>query len=455
MIVTSRYRFELAGLKKDIDKMSPRDARDLILTITTKTAPRVQQHADAFAQLCDYLPEALRATARAIAERPNLDPQNFLRNMSDTKERFKITGVELSLKTSSDLLEAELRNRWFLLSVFPDTFDCSAAGTIWDCAPCAAETALGDLLRYSLVEWNSVTNRYRLHDLARDFTTLQLDDATRAAQGRHAEHYKNVLDAADELYLKGGASILEGLALFDLEWSNIQAGQAWAASHSEQDRSAAQLCVAYPDAGVHVLGLRQPPRERIRWLDAALNSARKLVDRVHEGSASGSLGIAYHSLGDYRRAIEFYEQALTIWREIGDRLGESKALGNLGNAHHSLGDYPRAIEFHGQHLAIARELGDRQGEGIALGNLGNAHYSMGEYRRAIELHEQQRAIAHEIGDRLGEGNTLWNSALTLNKLGDLAEAIRRAEQALVIFEQIESPAAEQVRNQLASWRKPS
>jgi tetratricopeptide (TPR) repeat protein len=87
-----------------------------------------------------------------------------------------------------------------------------------------------------------------------------------------------------------------------------------------------------------------------------------------------------------------------------------------------------------------------------LGGLGIAYYSLGEYHRAIEFYEQQLAIVREIRDREGEGNALWNSALALDKLGDRAEAVRRAEQAFSIYEQIESPASEDIRTQLAAWR---
>jgi tetratricopeptide (TPR) repeat protein len=44
------------------------------------------------------------------------------------------------------------------------------------------------------------------------------------------------------------------------------------------------------------------------------------------------LGSAYHSLGQYQQAIEFYQQSLAIKREIGDRRGEAKAWFNLGLA---------------------------------------------------------------------------------------------------------------------------
>ena len=490
MIVTSRDHFTLPGLKeKDLQKLPPQDARDLMVTI----AERVRPLADEFAQLCDYLPEALRATASAIAERPNIDPREFIRRMRDAKERLKVTGVDLSLTTSSDLLDSELRNRWLLLSVFPDTFDHLAAAAVWDSAPDATVNALAELMRYNLVQWNPTTSRYRLHDLVRDFTTLRLDETARtAAKVRHAEHYKNVLAAADRKYCSG-APYLEGLALFDLEWSNIEAGQAWAATHREHDRSVSRLCKAYSEAGANVLLLRLPPRKRIKWLEAALDAARELTDRSSEGAALGNLGIAYRRLGEYHRAIEFHEKHLAISREFHDRLGEVGALGNLGVVYQSLGEYRRALEFHEQDLAIAREIGDRRGEGRSLGNLGSAYYSLGESRRAIECYEQQLAIARErgdrhdegqalgglgvahcglseyrtaieylekhlaiaqeIGDRPGEGDALFNSALALENLGEHTEAIRHAELALTIYEQIESPRAENLRARLATWQK--
>lgn len=76
----------------------------------------------------------------------------------------------------------------------------------------------------------------------------------------------------------------------------------------------------------------------------------------------------------------------------------------------------------------------------------------GDSRRAIEFYEQQLVITREIGDRRGEGAVLYNSADELWKLGERDEALRRAEAALAIFVAIESPHAEMVRQQIATWR---
>jgi tetratricopeptide (TPR) repeat protein len=474
LLVTSRYRFLVEGLHaRNLDTLPPEDARNLLLRI----APRINGEAEAIAKLCGHLALALRLAATAIAERIDLAPADYRQKLADEKNRLKLLGgdkgVEASITLSYNLLDVETQKRWSMLAVFPDTFDVPAAAVVWEVGSDTAQDILSRLLQFSMLEWNDATKRYRLHDLMRDFARQRLTAVeSDAAARRQTKYYGAVLAKADELYLKGGDSITNGLALFDLEWGNIQAGQAWAAAHSAEDPEAARLCSAYPGWGVYVPDLRLHPRERIRWCEAALAAARQLRDRAAEGSHLGNLGNAYNSLGEYRRAIDYHEKHLAIAREIVDRKGEGQALGNLGNAYHSLGDYPRvieyyekrlaitrdteyprgrgnalgglgnayyslgdyhrAIEYHDQHLAIAREIGDRRGESSALSGLGIAYYSLGDYRRAIEYHEKALVIAHEIGDRRGEGNALGNLGTAYADLGDYRRAIEYQEERLAI-----------------------
>jgi hypothetical protein len=55
-------------------------------------------------------------------------------------------------------------------------------------------------------------------------------------------------------------------------------------------------------------------------------------------------------------------------------------------------------------------------------------------------------------------NSAWSNSsrarprTVLDKLGDRAQAIAQAKAALKIYEQIESPYADQVRKQLAEWQ---
>ena len=439
LLVTSRYRFLVEGLHaRNLDTLPPEDARNFLLRI----APRINGEAEAIAKSCGHLALALRLAATAIAERIDLAPADYRRRLADEKNRLKLLGgdkgVEASITLSYNLLDIEIQTRWSVLAVFPDTFDVPAAAAVWELETDAAQDVLSRrLLQFSMLEWNDATKRYRLHDLMRDFAHQRLTAAeSDAAARRHTEYYGGVLAKADDLYLKGGDSITNGLALFDLEWGNIQAGQAWAAAHSAEDPEAARLCSGYPGWGVYVPDLRLHPREQIRWCEAALAAARQLRDRGAEGSHLGNLGNAYNSLGEYRRAIDYHEKHLAIAREIVDRKGEGQALGNLGNAYHSLGDYPRAIDYHEQRLAITRDTKYRRGEGNTLGGLGNAYYSLGDYHRAIEHFEQHLVIAREIGDRRGEGNALGNLGNAYHSLGETRRTIEYHEKALVIAHEI-------------------
>jgi tetratricopeptide (TPR) repeat protein len=358
------------------------------------------------------------------------------------------------------LLDAETLKRWRRLGVFPDSFDTPAAAAVWEVETDAAEDILGRQLQYSMLDWNDADRRYRLHDLMREFARGRMS-GYELAQGarRHARHYIHVLARAEYLY---NESVAEGLALFDLERSNIQAGQAWAADLWQHDDEAARLCCQYPGAAVYCLVRGLEAEDYIRWQKLGLASARHLGDRRAEGLHLDTLGWTYTvlSLADSpdrglhaSRAIEYYKRRLAVAREIADRDGEGHALGNLGDAYHRLREYSRAIEYHEPRLAIDREIGDRRGEGTALDNLGSAYGGLGEYRRAIEYYEQSLAIAREIGDRQGEGNALWNTSLALGEVGERQKAIQNAETALRIYEQIEDPYAEKVRKQIEEWKK--
>ena len=70
---------------------------------------------------------------------------------------------------------------------------------------------------------------------------------------------------------------------------------------------------------------------------------------------------------------------MKIAKEIGDQAGKGRAYGNLSIAYTSLGDYHKAIEYPKKRLKIAKEIGDRAEEGGAYGNLGNAYQLRGDY----------------------------------------------------------------------------
>lgn len=493
LLITSRQSIALPGMTLlTLDPLSKNESRRLLL----KIARRAKPVADEICKLCGYLPLAIRAAGSLLAITADLDPVDYAAQLQDERnrvERIGTVGVEIGVAASFNLSYARLEPKtglvFRLLSVFPASFDAAAEELI--CRD-TDHVELSDLVRRNLVLYDESTKRYHLHDLARLFAQVKVTAEEReVAQIRFATYYKEVLAVANRLYLQGGETLLRGLALFDLEWTNIQAGHAWVAVQSDAD--VASLAIQYPDAGRYVLYLRQHSREQIRWLEIALAAARRLEhrtaelamlnnlanayadlgetgaaiklyeqallivrmlgDRGREAAIVGSLGIAYAELGETRSAIPFFEHYLAIATELGDRRGRSNALGSLGHAYGIMGEIHRAIEFFQQALLIDRELEDRRSEGVTLTNLGNARAELRDTAGAMQFYEQALLIVRQLGDRRGEGVALWNMSVLLDRLGKRAQAIQYAGQSLSIFEQIEDPNAAQVRAKLAGWRE--
>ncbi|HUW61974.1 MAG TPA: tetratricopeptide repeat protein [Candidatus Bathyarchaeia archaeon] len=460
-IVTSRNTIfiESGALSIPLDKMDPDDARNLLRTLIEKYRPcPADDDLDKVAELCGCLPLLLYAAGSFLATHEDYSVDRYMDEVHQTVRHGKVDPVlgYSARRLIEDDLEAAVC--WQMLTVFTAPFDVGGAAAVLDIpedkAEDRAKAVLSELRRQGLLLYNRGTQRYTFHDFLRpiaqhvfqygpdeaseDVITARDEQHTRRtdAQRRHAQHYETVLRKAKELYKKGGDNIMVGLALADLEWNHILAGQAWAAEHVGSDETATRLCNAYPDAGAYVLDLRLHLRELIKWLESALAAARQLGDREAEGANLGNLGMAYAALDETRRAIEYYEQALVILREIGDRRGEGVDLGNLGNAYILLGEPRRAIEYYEQALVIDREIGDRRGEGAVLGNLGIAYKDLGEQRRAIEYYEQALVILREIGDRRGEGVDLGNLGNSYFLLGDPRRAIEYYEQYLEMAHKI-------------------
>jgi CHAT domain-containing protein/tetratricopeptide (TPR) repeat protein len=276
--------------------------------------------------------------------------------------------------------------------------------------------------------------------LAREMKDRQGEGVALGYLGR-AYHFLGNYDKAIE-YLQQSLALareikdreLEATALLNLSAYRIPVvAQTTDARQVEADRLMQQ-------------GLQQHQTSQLR---AALNSwqqalqiYRVLKNRLWEGRALGALGVAYGSLGNDAKAIEYGQQSLVIAREIKDRQSEGRVLGNLVGAYIKLGNYAKAIEYGQQSLVIAREIKDRQAEGVTLGNLGAAYLALGNKAKGIEYSQQSLALAREIKDREQEDRALDNLLITYSSLGNYTKAIEYAQQRLAIAREIKNPKNE-------------
>ena len=171
-------------------------------------------------------------------------------------------------------------------------------------------------------------------------------------------------------------------------------------------------------------------REAIRCYERGLLAVKEVGEP--DAEALNGLGGAYSSLGETRKAREYYTSALETKRSIGDQMGEAKVLANLGlffAQQDALGD---ALAYYGEALDVIRRMGDREWEARILNNLGHAYLLLGEPQRARGYLDQALPLRREVKDLRGEIYTLCNLGVAQQQLGETSKALASYAEALKI-----------------------
>jgi len=250
----------------------------------------------------------------------------------------------------------------------------------------------------------------------------------REAQCRHAAHYKNILNSADKLYVRGGGLMLRGLAFLDAEMENVRAAFTWCARNSKTDRIACLLSAEFAFAGAYILEARLHPKVYLCWLEDSISAARRTGNRLYEAAFLTNKALCQIALSQASLSVPILEQALLISREIHDRRGEGIVLDALGSAYSSLGLPDRALEQMQLGVAIKRELGDRIGEATAWANIACIHKRSGDARRAIELYEEWLPVIRTAGD-------FKSIALAAINLGESYLHVGRVDDSLTVIDE--------------------
>ena len=74
--------------------------------------------------------------------------------------------------------------------------------------------------------------------------------------------------------------------------------------------------------------------------------ARSLDEPYIAGIAQSmrTLGWCAYRDGDFSAAIDSFSESLLLFRQYGDRAGEASVLNNMGSVYHSMGEYRLALD---------------------------------------------------------------------------------------------------------------
>jgi len=497
VVVTSRDA--LAGLvahdgarRLTLDVLTAEEARVLLGRVLG--AERVQaepEAAAALAELCSYLPLALRISAANLSGRRQ---RSIASQVAELRADNRLAALavdgdeEIAVRATFDLsyqrLPGSAARLFRLLGVAPGV-DFSADATAALAGTTAAETrrALERLVGAHLIEETS-DGRFVFHDLIRHFARERANEEgdNDAAVQRLLDWYLQTTDAAARLlYARvlrlpvppatgpraSFSSHVGALAWLDAERTSLVAAAVHAAERGPHPvawlladalrgyfRMTCHIVdwLAVGSAGLAAAELGDDRRARaaarlsladahrtigqyrqaLAHYSAALEAARETGWRESEATILGNVGTVHWYQGRLEQASDHYHRAVALHRAVGRRLGTANTLTSLGCVYLDWGRLEQAVDHCTQALDLHRALGSRDGEAIGLDNLGKAYHVQGLLDRAADHHTRALELFREVGDREGAAYALNNLARVLRDAGRYGDAMMFGREALAL-----------------------
>jgi DNA-binding SARP family transcriptional activator/Tfp pilus assembly protein PilF len=478
VLVTSRSR--LGGLiardgahSLTVDVLSPAEAQALLADVIGHD--RVHGEADAaaeLAELCAYLPLALRIAAANLTYHPQRRIRDYL---VELRRGDRLTSLQVgadataAVRPAFDLsyraISASAQRLFDLLGLVagPDIATSAVVSLAGAESPpdppspaspprAQVDGPLAELARAHLVTEHA-PHRYTFHDLLRAYATEMAhshnsDAARDAATGRLLDHYLHTAHAAD-LFLNPQRDPIrltphqagvvadniadreQALAWFAAEHRVLLAVIRQAAARGF-DTHAWQLAWTL----VTFLDQQGLWDDLVVTQTSALEAALRLDDRSAQATAHRLLGRAYARIGSYSDASAHLGHALGLSVELGDQSGQAHSHRALGHIFERQGMYPQALEHARHALELFKTAGHQYGQAATHNAIGWYHSHLGDYEQALAHCESALVLHREIGNRHGEAGTLDSLAYTHGRLGNSRQAIACYQQALDLYAEL-------------------
>ena len=377
-----------------------------------------------------------------------------------------------------ELLSPQERQIFARLSVFRGGFQRHAAERVVQ----ATVPIIAALADKSLLHWEP-GDRYRLHELLRQYAAerlKQLGEEAAEAHVRHCTYYADFLDQRAE-DVNGRRQRL-ALAEIAGEIENVRAAWHYALDHARiaDVQRAAYTFYLFHDfrsryregADLFEQALQQldtqssqpPPATDpgptlaellvcLGWLSirlgelqqarAVLERSQALLARLAVAPRPGpgtdplvALGVLANVLGDYPQAARLGEEARRRHEVHADLGNLMYAYFVLTNAAFARGRYAEASDYGVRACALADQLHDRWFMAYLVADLGNIARMTGDYAEAVRQYQIGYAIREEFGDPEGVAVALVHLGQVSLLQADLERAQAQFRQSLAIYREV-------------------
>ena len=433
------------------------------------------------AELCGYLPLAVRMIAARLRHRQALLVTDVLDQMVEERRRLAhLRDDDRDLGAVFDVsfrhLPAAEQRAFVLLGLVPGPdFDARVLAALDGADEDTAEGLLESLLDHNLLVQRT-SARYLLHDLVRvyarglagDRLSLLAPGEADAAVARLLDYYVRAAQAADS-YLErrlpdvdrpvtAPPATASPLVVPDLDRADrtdradrADRARAWLAAELPSLDAAVRHALGggrYPQAAALASALAHYLRAYGPWTTAAAlhgavaQAARQAGDTRGEAAALAHLAAIQRQAGALVHAEQNLAAGLDRFRALGDPQGQAAVLVELGIVRRLTGAAAAAQENLTEALDGFRALGDPQGQAAALAELGSVLRQTGRFAEAEQALTAALGLYREIGNRNGEASALAYLGGALWSRGALSAAEESLVAALDISRELNDPTGE-------------
>jgi tetratricopeptide (TPR) repeat protein len=422
---------------------------------------------DSLATLCGGLPLVITVLAQHIASRPPDHFDEFTRQL-DRRQLISDIGEDADgLATAETLfywsyraLGAPEQRLFRLLSMNPgpdigETVACVCDGRVI----AQVKRSLRILVTAHLLGQPKEFNRYRFHDLIREFARrrLEVDEPAAeyvAAERRLLGHYLSTATQAHRTLYPGNLTanrsdvddpsepvVFEDAPLaktwFDRERANLVAAIHVAARHGYHEHAwlLTDVVGTFLDRQGHYADSR-----RVR--EQAVASAHAAGDRLGEASCLVMLGMVQMILGDHVKARSGLEAALHLVEAEGFERGQASTLHQLGRLEFTRGNPELAVEFYRRCLDIARRTEDSEALCWTHCHIAEALQILNRQDEALAHLDECQVHARRIGEDSAQASSMVERGSIYRDRGDYVAAVAHCEGALGIVETMPTPDLE-------------
>lgn len=457
VLVTSRKR--LAANEEvvlPVEALPPDHAISLFRQLSRRPAESFDRTVlEELVQLCGYLPLGVSLLAARLRHHPTWSPEDLRGRLLAARDRLgEMRAGERAVAATFDLSYADLpseKQRFFRqLGFFPGTDIDAYIGAALDSITLAeARIHLDALYDDHLIDENP-GNRYRLHDLLRDYARGLADEGDSMD---HAQAVANVciyylvaLASANKHLVRSGSVMsappspeapIEIPAMetrtVALEWLEDERPNVLACIEQADSLAMHSMVIRLAAAMAPFLRQAGPWDQAVDLHRAAAEAARRTGDRQALADALAELGVVRRFMACYAEAAEILSEAVTLYDAVGDLRGKANALNQAGIVSYMTADNEAAAQAQTDALALYRGLGDRLGQANALADLGMVRRQTSRFDAAMETQSEALSIYRELNDRYGEANSLRDLGVVHYLTGQFDRAAERHREAYDIY----------------------